>query len=230
MELILIGKCLAPTPVKGLYHLTATCSGQEHALEWAVGISTCELKGSSWSTFRQSCDLAQGSPLESPSGIEPSLSLPRSWLLPLPSFLTLGTSKGFWRKKLLPLALSPVDLSLHPLSSKKEAQGPGASPTSQEGSLKLRPRPAPFETTLDAWNDLILGSEEGRVFYHMTSQLPAAMGRLRPTTVVTLSPPWLCQLPEGRDVCLSCSKLHLEQCWECSRDSVHTCWMNEWMS
>lgn len=201
MELILIGKCLTTTPfhppTKGLYHLTTTCSDWKHALEWAVGISRCEFKGTSWSTFRQSCDLAQGSALESPSGIKPSPSLPKSWLLPLPNLLALGTSA---RKKLLPLALSPVDLSLHPFSSKKEAHSPGASPTSQEGNLKLHPRPAPFEITLDVWNYLILGSEKGCVFYYMTSQLPAAMRRLRSTTAVTSSPPWLGQLPEGRDV------------------------------
>lgn len=82
-----------PLPLpKALYHLTTTCSDWEHALEWAVGISRCEFKGT---TIRQSCDLAQGSALESPSGIKPSPSLPRSWLLPSPIFWHLEQVRDF---------------------------------------------------------------------------------------------------------------------------------------
>ena len=128
-------------------------------------LGRCEFKGKRWSTFRQIFDVAQSQPLESLRGLKPSPSLPKSWFLLLPSSLTPKTSKRFWRKKHYPLAFPPVDLSHHSLSANEEAYSPGASHTHQDGNLKLHPKLAPFEITMDVSEYLILSSEEGGMFF-----------------------------------------------------------------
>jgi len=80
--------------------------------------------------------VAQRRSLESPRGLKPS---PPSWFHLLPNCLMPGKNKAFWRKKLFPLAFSPVDLSHHLLPSNEEVHSLGASYTHQDGNLKLHP-------------------------------------------------------------------------------------------
>lgn len=144
-------------------------------------LGRCEFQGKSWSTFKQICDVAQSQPLESPRGLKPSPSLPRSRFLLLPNSLTPETSKRFWRRKHYPLAFPPVDLSHHSLSANEEAYSPGASHTRQDGNLKLHPKLAPLEITMDVWEYLILSSEEGGMFFlHDFSASPGSISYYLP--------------------------------------------------
>lgn len=131
-----------------------------------------------------------------------------------------GTSKGFWRKKLFPLAFSPVDLSHHPLPSNEEAHSLGASSTHQDGNLKLHP----LRSLWKSGSTLSVVLKEVCFFYANSQPHPAAYH------IDTISPLRdTCQLPEGRDWHLSCSQLrfpNLEQFQTQSGGSAHTCWRN----
>ena len=175
------------------------------------------LKGRTSPVFKQICDVALSRPLESPRVLKPSLP---HWFLISPNCLMPGTSKGFWRKKLSPLAFSPVDLSHHPLPSNKEGHSLDASSTHQDGNLKLHP----LRSLWKSGSTLFLVLKEVCFFYVNSQPHPAAYH------IDTIFPMRdTCQLPEARDLHPSCSRLrfpNLEQSQTQSGSSAYTCRRN----
>lgn len=132
-----------------------------------------------------------------------------------------GKNKAFWRKKLFPLAFSPVDLSHHLLPSNEEAHSLGASYTHQDGNLKLHP----LRSLWKSGSILFLVLKKEVCFFYVSSQLHPAADHIDTTFLLRDT----CQLPEGRDLHLSYSQLrflNLEQFQIQSGSSAHTCWRN----
>ena len=82
-------------------------SGNFRHLRQSRALKRCEFKGKSWSTFRQSCDLAQSSPFESPSGLKPSPSVSKSCFLLVSNYWHLKQVKAFGERNFFPFLFLP---------------------------------------------------------------------------------------------------------------------------